>query len=321
MLGRRFVSSVVSVVLCGLMLGWGLSYQGCSGGSNQESTAESVTDAGSNPEAPAEGSSLQEFRIMTLNIPFFPGEINMGNHEERLKRLTELLQTAEESPHVVVLQEIWLDTMKQRIADNLKKEYPHSYLDTAQLEGLNSGLMMLSKFPIQKSGTFHYSDSFGAAETLAKKGVLGGRLELPGNKLIYVFTTHLQSSSKDEANAVKLKQLAEAKTFMETMSKDDNAPVVLAGDFNLSVEKNPETLAKAKALFPYVRDIHNPPAGKEVGGSTWGGLQGTGFLQRIDHIWILRGENVKAYSYISKIVDDKLSGHLAVFGHFDVSSW
>lgn len=308
----------VCVLMFSLLMVW--SVWGCSN-SNPESGAESTTDGGDLPETTPEGSSLAELRVMTLNIPFFPGGVKMGDHEGRVPRLVALLKDMQEPPHVVCLQEVWLDTIKQKIADDLKEQYPHSYLDTTQQEGLNSGLMMLSKFPIQSKDIFHYSDAFGTAETLAKKGILGSKIELPGGKSIYVFTTHLQSSSKDEANAVKLKQLAEAKTLIEKLSKDDNAPVVLTGDFNLSSEKNQETLTKAKAIFPYVRDIHNPPAGKEVGGSTWGGLNGEGTLQRIDHIWILRGENVKAYSYISKIVDEKLSNHLAVIGHFEVDSF
>jgi len=296
--------------------------QGCSTSTNADGSVSEAAqgDAGSGPDLTFPPHS-KAFRLVTLNIPFFPLGVKMGRHEERMTSLVDIITKMSKRPHVLTLQEVWLNSIKKALGDKFKKLYPHQYQDLTGQGALNSGLMILSVYPITKSGIKHYKDSFGN-ENLATKGVAGVELALSKTKKLYVFTTHLQSSSKPEANETKIKQLREAKSFIEGFTKDNQASIFLTGDFNLSIEKNKEYLGKAKAVFSYVRDTFDPPKGKEVKASTWGGMNGTGFAQRIDHIWVLREsqDKIKGFSYIIKDIDDKTSNHLAVWGEFETDS-
>lgn len=283
----------------------------CSYGQTQNAAA--TADVGK-----TDTTQSASFRLMTLNIPFFPGGKKMGRFVERQDSLQRIVSQWEQPPDVIALQEVWLNGVKQSLGDRFRDQYPHQSKDTSKHKGaaINSGLMIISKFPIKKQGIKHYSDAFGT-EKLARKGVMGVELEVSPRKTVFVFTTHLQSSSKPQANEVKLKQMKEAKVFIDEFTAGRNGTIFLTGDFNLSIEKNPEYLVKVTKVYPYVRDTYDPPAGKKVKASTWGGMHGTGFQQRIDHIWILREQRrIEGYSYITLDIDEKTSNHLALLGEF-----
>lgn len=287
--------------------------------SNQEPLTE---DSGVQEAMTAQGSKL---RLMTLNIPFFPLGIKMGRHDERIAALAQILKQMkpeEERPHIIGFQEIWDTKAKDKLVAALKELYPYHDKDKATGSLVNSGLMIFSQYPISKSGIKHYTDSFGD-EAVAKKGVMGATISLPGKKHIHIFITHLQSTSKPEANEVKIKQLTEAKAFIDEWTVGDKDPVLLMGDFNLSVEKNPEPFAQAKALFPYLRDLYKPPPGKEQKGSTWAGIEGTGFTQHIDHMWVLREPTggLGGYAYLLTSIDKTLTGHLALWGTISLDAF
>jgi len=263
-----------------------------------------------------------KIRVMTLNVPFFPLGIKMGKHSKRVKALVKTIQNLKPRPHIIALQEVWRDAIKKEIGSKLRKDYPFQYKDKSmgkRLVGLNSGLMLLSQFPILKKRLLHYKRSHGV-EKWAKKGVLGVKIQLPKGKAFYLFSTHLQASSKKKDNNVKISQLKEVRALVKRFVGKDKCPILLVGDFNLSKKKNLPTLKKAKAIFPGMKDMYNPPKGKALPSSTWKGMTLLKKAQRVDHMWRLRGK-VKGYAYLLKDFHNKISDHLALFGIFQLSSF
>ncbi|MCA9544032.1 MAG: endonuclease/exonuclease/phosphatase family protein [Myxococcales bacterium] len=262
--------------------------------------------------------------LMTFNLPAFPADVGKKkNKDKRVKRFVKRLKALDHKPDVVALQEVWDDSDKREIRQKLKDIYPHAHLDTsAGKHGLllNSGLMLLSRWPLSDTRLRHYKANKGLEKKAAKKGVLGARISPPGGKPFWVFATHLQAQSKDRHNRTKLKQLGEARDAIRAATAGmTRGTVFLVGDFNLSVEKNNATLQAAYALFPGVVDTYDA-ARTEATGSTWAGLDDPGKRQRIDHIWVLNGA-VSGASWIVRTFDKDVSDHLAYWGEFDGGSF
>lgn len=266
--------------------------------------------------------AAQPLRVMTFNVPFFPPPIGEGKRTKRLKAFLKTVRSMRPLPDVITLQEIWTAWAKDKIARGLKRLYPHQYRDRSPgkyLILLNSGLMILSRHKILARTKLHYKRSTGE-EKLARKGVLGVRIQLPNGKRVNVFTTHLQSTSKTKANNIKISQLTQARKLISRFTrKAAKEAVILTGDFNLSAEKSPTYLEKARALWPGSVDTFDPEKGDGTRYSTWNGLLGKGnsTAQRVDQIWILRGP-ASGYSYLLKVFGQKVSGHLAMWGELTV---
>ncbi len=99
--------------------------------------------------------------------------------------------------------------------------------------GINSGLLILSKYPVMESEAFCFSKRSGS-DIFANKGVLYAKI-LIGEKdqYVHVFNTHLQSHDYPKARAHQRQELFEFVTNIVGQDKDYIRPVIIAGDFNI----------------------------------------------------------------------------------------
>ena len=83
----------------------------------------------------------------------------------------------------------------------------------------DSGLLILSRFPIIAAGAFSFSDAQGS-DRLANKGVVYARIKIgPSNDdYIHFFNTHLQSHGYGET---RFKNLSELLMFVSNVIADD----------------------------------------------------------------------------------------------------
>lgn len=263
--------------------------------------------------------NLKDWKDFTKFVKSIPN-FGQTNNSKRARKFANLIKkmNLQDRPHVITLQEIWENKYKRMIRDLLKKEYPYSNLDTDKGAkngiGLNSGLMTLSMYPIKAKYHHTYKKKKGE-EKWAKKGIQGNKILFAKNKTVFVFTTHLQSKSKNRYEQVKLKQLEEARNYINGKTKNmTNYLVVLTGDFNLSEWKNKETITKARAIFSGMIDTYDQSrCNKNLISSTWDNLK-KGDAHKIDHAWILKKPYwySSGYSCVIDTFNKQLSDHLAV---------
>ena len=103
----------------------------------------------------------------------------------------------------------------------------------------DSGLLILSRFPIIAASAFSFSDARGS-DRLANKGVVYARIKMgPANDdYIHFFSTHFQSHGYSETRFKNLKELLR---FVSNIIVDDLGgmqasgihPIIMVGDFNI----------------------------------------------------------------------------------------
>jgi endonuclease/exonuclease/phosphatase family metal-dependent hydrolase len=314
---------------------------------------------------------MNSIKILTFNIPFFPDDVKVissidvnnvedltdsftgeeagltGKKERAAALIGKIKRMGVDQPDVITLQEIWENKYKREIRTKLEDIYPYSHLDLTKpgealfdgaLEGqvkyLNSGLMILSKYPILKTSSHTYENDVtifeGSEDGLAMKGLIGVTLELPGDQEVHVFTTHLQSQRTTKASKAKIKQLEEAHDKIRKHTKHNGSAIILTGDFNLSDAKNPDTISEAKAVFSestYFSEFYDTydqarasrGADKALTASTWSSVKiyeanpsedNIDGHHKIDHVWILN-DKAGGYSFATAYFGEKLSDHLA----------
>lgn len=116
----------------------------------------------------------------------------------------------------------------------------------------DSGLLIMSRFPIVFSEFFTYS--YGVlSDALSQKGVLYAKITVGGSRILHLFNTHTQASyygnSLDDFVATfetRYEQLRQARQYIEkkTANAGENDLIMFVGDFNCNGQKENK---KAKA--------------------------------------------------------------------------
>lgn len=109
----------------------------------------------------------------------------------------------------------------------------------ATLDFTSSGLTTLSKYPIVET-RFHPFDKEILFDSLAAKGILISRIQLPNGHEIDVYNLHLQSGEpfKKKAISIRKEQLKQIADLVQDYS-GINRTILLVGDFNF-IENSPE---------------------------------------------------------------------------------
>jgi endonuclease/exonuclease/phosphatase family metal-dependent hydrolase len=119
----------------------------------------------------------------------------------------------------------------------------------------DSGLMILSRFPIIAISAFSFSNASGS-DKLANKGVVYARIKVGEgqNDYIHFFNTHLQSHSYPETRFKNLKELFEFvgniisddyKNYKDSYTPLQINPVIIVGDLNVKADMPEGWIKKA----------------------------------------------------------------------------
>jgi exonuclease III len=122
----------------------------------------------------------------------------------------------------------------------------------------DSGLIILSKYPIIECSAMTYSKNSGT-DKLANKGVLYARIQIGSSKedYIHIFNTHIQSHDYSET---RLAQIGELMDFISEIIKSDKdyiRPILVSGDFNVTAEKPDNWMALADVNPPETENANN----------------------------------------------------------------
>jgi len=269
----RLTACIVS--LCALAVG------ACSDG-GAEATDASRLAAEAAPiiaEHPETGERSLVLRVMTYNIEALPWPVRKSRAAamERIGRALEAMREAGRAPHILLLQEGFIDEVDRVISraglrhvargptleDIPRERSPHISQrhrdDRNPLKGegigkwLGGGLYILSDFPILETAVWPFSrDACAGYDCAANKGVLFARISVPGLPTpLQMFTTHLNAHQDTDvpparSRAAHKAQVAEMEEFLSARL-DPNMPLIFGGDFNTKdkperyahLEKNP----------------------------------------------------------------------------------
>jgi endonuclease/exonuclease/phosphatase family metal-dependent hydrolase len=166
-----------------------------------------------------------ERSILTYNIKKFPWSMkNFSNFD---------IYNIINRHSIILLQECFDET-----SESLEASFPDYNICRGNLKGfnlMNSGLAILSKFPILDVKFYQYKNynpfSF---ELFSEKGFLSVLLNI-NNEYIRVVNTHLQSSDFSRYDKNALLQLKELEDYLTTLD-NDNIKYIVGGDFNIDIK-------------------------------------------------------------------------------------
>ncbi|TQV84410.1 sphingomyelin phosphodiesterase [Aliikangiella coralliicola] len=168
------------------------------------------------------------FKVLTYNVwTLLPG-IESKNSHNRLDTIAEYVKGYD----AVVFQELFDPVLTAHFRNKISHEYP--YLTEIPFKVgklLTGGSFIASRYPIIK----HDSKVYEACRNdgcLASKGMNYAKINKNGN-IYHLFGTHTHAYATAEDIAVRFKQLAELKTFIDSKYISSDEPVLMAGDFNV----------------------------------------------------------------------------------------
>ena len=106
---------------------------------------------------------------------------------------------------------------------------------------IDSGLVILSRFPILRKAQMTYS-RFCSSDAMSAKGALYARIKI-GDSILHLFNTHLQANylhsdfyTYMKSVQYKTYQLKELTEFIDENTKDmgQDDQILVMGDFNIS---------------------------------------------------------------------------------------
>lgn len=128
---------------------------------------------------------------------------------------------------VIVLTEVWNDESKNEIANATKSNFPYDvHTDTGPLN-LGDGIVVLSKFPINKQKFEVFNDAVGW-DYFSYKGFWELELETREGTALYLYATHLQADDfNSSTRTLQINQI------YKSMQDKLNYPMLLVGDLNI----------------------------------------------------------------------------------------
>jgi len=171
-----------------------------------------------------------EIKILCWNIYMLPlinkGQWGRVNHIER--------HLKENHYDVLVLQEVFRESIKKKLIKSLTKEYPYYSGPPGKdfgLFGQDGGVMIFSKHPIVHSEIIKFDDGCKGADCLAQKGAVFVEIQ-KGNQTFQVIGTHLQSMQSNECQKIRDRQMCTIYTELLQKHHKNQVPQFIVGDLN-----------------------------------------------------------------------------------------
>ena len=166
----------------------------------------------------------KKLKILLWNVWLLPSFITDGKSKERAAMISKLLNDFD----IVVLNEAFTNKY------SLTKDVIHPYtIKTPRTfyKILDSGLMILSKYPIEEIHFLPFSE-LETWDQFSSKGVLKLIVNLGNNLKMDIYGTHLQAGSEESHHRARLSQVNEVYQFVKNHSQFNIHPIVLCGDLN-----------------------------------------------------------------------------------------
>lgn len=187
-----------------------------------------------NPNTVNEAVSKDDntLKILTYNVYDLPIVFSNYKIKDRLKEIPNQIKGYD----VVMFQEVF-SSNREPLLNTLSSEYPYqTYIPKRNvskfLNFYDSGIVILSRYPIEKMADQIYTDCTGK-DCHAEKGLVYAKI-IKGKKAYHVFNTHTGAYETDEARQVRIKQIHQLKAFIDKQKIPSNEAVLIGGDFNVN---------------------------------------------------------------------------------------
>lgn len=189
-----------------------------------------------------------ELKITTWNLAAMHSGLRRFNqmrpNESRMKEVINYLKHTNED--IICLQEVFTEAATKILVEGLEDEYPYIVHNVGKnVIGINSGLMLLSKYPIDHLEFETFTSRIGLNQ-LSQKGVLGAIITAPDNKKIVVMNAHFDAGGITacggdvmESKLKQMDQLFKMRDKLENIAAEYNHKIVsvFAADANLNSQK------------------------------------------------------------------------------------
>ena len=256
--------------------------------------------------------------VLTFNTALLPGVAAETRQAERAARMAAHLVGHD----VLVLQELFVNAWRDDLLEELADAYPYRG-DLVGSDGArmmpwrqDGGVMILSRWPIERRATHLFESTCSGTDCLADKGIAYVAIRI-GDRLVHVFGTHAQSVYGGGARGVRAAQFAQFQAFVAAQSIPADEPVVLAGDFNADAftDELEDVLATLRVAWPEVvgevRATWDPANNAFAGGRR---------VQWLDYVFVSieHAAPATAWNRVLPLRDGDLdlSDHFAVQGRF-----
>jgi endonuclease/exonuclease/phosphatase family metal-dependent hydrolase len=197
------------------------------------------------PELFKIGKEKIDKTILTYNIQKFPWALKSVGDKE----ISNLIY----SHSIILFQECFNEAY-----DSLETYFPDYHICRGVLKGLNlmnSGLVIMSKFPIINVKFYEYQNSNPFSfDYFSEKGFLVATIKIE-DKNVKVINTHLQSSDFHRYDKYALSQINELLKYLDDIEDDD---YIVGGDFNIDIHDFNEVMNNNNKKNRYKELIKNP---------------------------------------------------------------
>ena len=228
-------------------------------------------------------------KILSYNVKGLPALINPDWDQNRFGDIGSILgahRDAGLAPDIVLLQEAFSNRTPE-LAQNSR--YPFNVVGPSSSKIINSGLSILSEFPIEFHQTLLYGDlDCGTWDCFASKGAEIVRLQLPGVPfLLTIANTHVQSDRDQEA--ARGAQLHDFAVFLASLVNRDLG-LLAGGDFNTTPsQKTYQDFVRATNMKDSGELCLTANSGCSLLGTT---TRKTAVDRSLDHIFVANGHKV-----------------------------
>ncbi|EPB89783.1 hypothetical protein HMPREF1544_03446 [Mucor circinelloides 1006PhL] len=183
-------------------------------------------------------------RLLTFNMFMRPPGVKNNDNDFKNERLDYIIKHVLPLHDIITIQEAFAYA-NRRIDRFLMAAFDQGfYYHVASPRhypwdlGGDGGLLILSRYPIQKADRIEFSRGVHA-DWLSFKGALHALIEVDKNQLVHVYTTHTQASYDNggklnlDDTKVRLSQFAHVHQFIQDTAQDDTYPILLMGDLNV----------------------------------------------------------------------------------------
>ncbi len=182
--------------------------------------------------------------MITYNIQAFPNYIGIALDLNKMNSRVNYLVHSDylKNTDVVMFEEAWDHDIRKVIINGLKSIYPY-FVDPVpendHLKPLNSGLLVLSRYPITRHAFIDYQDyqTLVSWDNYSNKGALYFKVNKLGQDY-NIIVTHVQAggdSAKVNAQALKLRRqefLLIKEHLIDGLGLSKEQPLIIAGDLN-----------------------------------------------------------------------------------------
>jgi endonuclease/exonuclease/phosphatase family metal-dependent hydrolase len=258
--------------------------------------------------------------VVTYNIWGLPSPLL--RHGERFEDLPEAINALDAD--VVLVQEAF--TSKAQALTHLSKFPYFAWGPKARFLHFSSGLLILSRYPIDETARITYSRC-GGFDCFANKGALYARIQVPGAGPVSVFNTHLNANGYE---AARVSQAAHLLRFVQAYAR--GLPTVVGGDFNGDGQSLFQKAWRKTGQALFLRDAHadyvdaHPAVSASVREAFTADPVHNPFLghdetrRRLDHLYMMQGKALDYGLLFDGVHGEVLSDHFGVRATLDLTT-